>query len=37
VSYFDWVRTIERFTAPLTATEREAIFHASTTRAYRLM
>lgn len=36
VSYVDWVRTIERFTAPLTATEREAVFHTTATSAYRL-
>ena len=36
VSYADWVRTVERFTAPLTAAEREAIFQTTATRAYRL-
>jgi L-fuconolactonase len=36
VSYVDWVRTIERFTAALSAAEREAIFHSTAARAYRL-
>ena len=36
VTYADWVRTIERFTAPLSNTEREAIFHTTAARAYRL-
>jgi L-fuconolactonase len=36
VSYADWVRTVERFTAPLSASEREAIFHTTAARAYRL-
>ena len=36
VSYADWVSTVERFTAPLTATEREAIFHTTAARAYRI-
>jgi L-fuconolactonase len=36
VSYVDWVHTVQRFTAPLTAAEREAIFHTTAARAYRL-
>jgi len=36
VSYLDWVRTVERFTATLTAADREAIFHTTAARAYRL-
>ncbi|HVT98133.1 MAG TPA: amidohydrolase family protein [Acidobacteriaceae bacterium] len=36
VSYVDWVRTIERFTTALSATEREAIFNSTAASAYRL-
>ena len=36
VSYANWVRTVEEFTDPLTAAEREAIFHTTAERAYRL-
>jgi L-fuconolactonase len=36
VSYVDWVHTVQRFTAPLTEAEREAIFHTTAARAYRL-
>jgi L-fuconolactonase len=36
VSYADWVRIVERFTAPLSAPERESIFHANAVRAYNL-
>ena len=36
ITYLDWVRTIERFTASLSATEREALFHSTAARAYRL-
>jgi L-fuconolactonase len=35
-SYVDWVHTVQRFTAPLTEAEREAIFHTTAARAYRL-
>ena len=36
VTYADWVRTVERFTAALSVTEREALFHTTAARAYRL-
>jgi len=36
VSYLDWVHTVERFAAPLSADEREALFHTTAARAYRL-
>lgn len=36
VSYSDWVHAIERFTAQLSAPEREAIFHTTAARAYHL-
>jgi L-fuconolactonase len=36
VSYADWIRTVERFTAPLSTIERDAIFHTTAARAYRL-
>jgi L-fuconolactonase len=36
VSYAEWVQTIERFTAPLTALERDAVFHGAAARAYRI-
>jgi len=36
VTYSDWVRTVERFAAPLSAAEREALFHATAAQAYRL-
>ena len=36
VTYLDWVRTVERFAAPLSVTEREALFHTTAARAYRL-
>lgn len=36
VAYADWVRTVERFAAPLSAAEREALFHTTAARAYRL-
>ena len=35
-TYLDWVRTVERFAASLTAAEREALFHSTAARAYRL-
>jgi L-fuconolactonase len=35
-TYLDWVRTIERFAATLSAAEREALFHSTAARAYRL-
>ncbi len=36
VSYLDWVRSVERFAAPLSDAEREALFHTTAARAYRL-
>jgi L-fuconolactonase len=36
VTYLNWVRIIERFTDSLTPTDREAIFHTSAARAYRI-
>lgn len=36
VAYADWVRAVERFTAPLTATEREALFCNTAASAYKL-
>ncbi|MGA7349616.1 MAG: amidohydrolase family protein [Acidobacteriaceae bacterium] len=35
-TYRDWVRTVERFAASLSAAEREALFHSAAARAYRL-
>jgi L-fuconolactonase len=35
-SYEHWVRIVERFAAPLTAAERQALFHDTAVRAYRL-
>jgi L-fuconolactonase len=35
-TYGDWVRTIDRFAATLSAADREAIFHTTAARAYRL-
>lgn len=35
-TYADWVHTVERFVAPLSDAERQAIFHDTATRAYRL-
>ena len=35
-TYLDWVRTVERFAASLSAAEREALFHSAAARAYRL-
>lgn len=32
----DWVRTVERFAAPLSQVERDSLFHDAATRAYRL-
>ena len=36
VEYAEWVRTVERFTEHLSATERQAIFHDNAARAYGL-
>jgi L-fuconolactonase len=35
-SYVDWVQTVERFAATLSAAEREDLFHRTAARAYRL-
>jgi L-fuconolactonase len=35
-TYLDWVRTIDRFAAALSAGEREALFHTTAARAYRI-
>jgi L-fuconolactonase len=35
-TYCDWVSTVERFAAPLSAAERDALFHTTAARAYRL-
>ncbi|MGA8529952.1 MAG: amidohydrolase family protein [Acidobacteriaceae bacterium] len=35
-SYADWIRTAERFTASLSATEQQALFAETAVRAYRL-
>lgn len=35
-TYGDWVRTIERFAAPLSAAECQSLFHSAAARAYRL-
>ena len=35
-TYADWVRTVKQFAAPLSAAEREALFHTTAARAYRL-
>jgi predicted TIM-barrel fold metal-dependent hydrolase len=32
----NWVRTIDRFTTALSADEREALFHTTAARAYRI-
>ncbi len=32
--YVDWVRTVERFAAPLSETERASLFHDTAARAY---
>ena len=34
--YADWVRTVERFAAPLSAAERQSLFHDTAARAYSL-
>lgn len=36
VSYAAWVQTIERFSAPLSWNERDALFHRNAVRAYNL-
>lgn len=36
VTYTDWIHTVERFASPLSAAEREALFHTTAARAYRL-
>lgn len=35
-TYVDWVRAIERFATTLSAAERQALFHDTAARAYRL-
>jgi L-fuconolactonase len=35
-AYVDWVRTVNRFAATLSVAEREAFFHTTAARAYRL-
>jgi L-fuconolactonase len=35
-TYVDWVRTIDRFAETLSAAERQALFHDTAARAYRL-
>ena len=35
-TYADWVRTVGRFSQSLSATERQALFHDTAARAYRL-
>ncbi len=35
-SYANWVHTVERFAAPLSASEQQALFAGSAVRAYRL-
>lgn len=35
-TYGDWVRTVERFAATLSANERQELFHDTAARAYRL-
>ncbi len=35
-TYLGWVRTVERFAENLSAAERQAIFHSTAARAYRL-
>jgi len=36
-TYTDWVRTVERFAAPLSEAERRSLFHDTAARAYRLV
>lgn len=36
IRYADWVQTVERFAARLSADERRSLFHDSAVRAYRL-
>lgn len=36
-TYFDWIRTIDRFAAALSTTERQALFHDAAASAYRLI
>ncbi len=35
-TYKDWVSTVDRFAAALSVSEREALFHDTAARAYRL-
>jgi L-fuconolactonase len=36
ITYANWVRTVERFAQTLSAAERQALFHDTAARAYRL-